>query len=117
MAEIVRFVPVALIARQIIRLLPVVLGLSVRAKDRSAHDFSAEGRSAEGLSARACPLTRRMGRGARPELEHPMLVLRRYGPLGFHCCQLRDILTVFSTLAARLAENVDMARMRKSILP
>jgi hypothetical protein len=48
-------------------------------------------------------------RVARPEFEHLMLFLRRNGPLGFHCCQSRDILILFSTLATRLTENVGMA--------
>jgi hypothetical protein len=42
-----------------------------------------------------------------------MLVIRRNGPLGFHCCQLRDIVTLFSTLAACHIWKVDMARMRQ----
>jgi len=41
-----------------------------------------------------------------------MLVFRRNGLLGFHCCQLRGIVVLFSTLALRLTENVDMAGMR-----
>jgi hypothetical protein len=53
-----------------------------------------------------------VGQGARPEFEHAMLLFRRNGLLGLHCCQLRDILILFSTLATRLTENVDMARMR-----
>ena len=37
-----------------------------------------------------------------------MLFFRRNGPLGFHCCQLRDILILFSTLATRLdSKNVN----------
>jgi hypothetical protein len=52
---------------------------------------------------------------SRPELEHAMLAVRgfrRNGPLGIHCCQLRDNLTMFSTQAAPLTENVGMAGMR-----
>ena len=94
MAKIVRLIPVALIARQIIRLLQRVFLLS--------------------LPAQISPLTRRMGQGARPEFEHAMLFLRWYGPLGFHCCQLRDILVSFSTPATRLTENVDVTRIRLS---
>jgi hypothetical protein len=46
-----------------------------------------------------CPPGRRVGQGARPELEHTMLFLRDNGLLGLHWCQLRDILILFSTLA------------------
>ena len=92
MAKIVRFIPVSLIARQVIRLLPGVL--------------------LKTLVARGPPPARRVGQGARPEFEHAMLIFRRNGLLGLHCCQLRDILVLFSTLATRLTENVDMARMR-----
>jgi hypothetical protein len=120
MAEIVRFIPLALIARQIVRLLQGVFPLSMPAKTPSAQELSARATrelSTQDLSTRACSLTRREGLGARAEFEHAVLFLRRYGPLGFHCCQLRGILTLFSTPAARLAENVDMPRMRKSIPP
>ena len=92
MAKIVRFIPVSLTARQVIRLLPGVLPKS--------------------LVASGPPPARRVGQGARPEFEHAMLLFRRNGLLGLHCCQLRDILILFSTLATRLTENVDMARMR-----
>jgi hypothetical protein len=94
MAKIVRLIPVALIARQIIRLLQRVFLLN--------------------LPSQISPLTRRMGQGARPEFEHAMLFLRLNGPLGFHCCQLRDILVSFSTPATRLTENVDVTRIRLS---
>jgi hypothetical protein len=44
-----------------------------------------------------------------------MLFFRCNGPLGFHWCQLRDMLMLFSTLATRLTGNVgmnvDMAQM------
>ena len=50
----------------------------------------------------------RADRVAWPEFEHPMLFFRRNGPLGFHCCQFRDILMLFSTLATRLTDNVGM---------
>ena len=36
------------------------------------------------------PLNRQMRRGARPEFEHAMLLIRRNGLLGFHRCQLRE---------------------------
>jgi hypothetical protein len=43
-----------------------------------------------------------------------VLIIRGNGPLGLHCCQLQDILTLFSTVAACRIEKVDMARMRQS---
>jgi len=92
LAKIVRFTPVSLIARQIIRLWPGVLLKS--------------------LVGRLPLPTRGVSHGARPEFEHAMLFLRCNGPLGFHWCQSRDILILFSTLAMRLTENVGMARMR-----
>jgi hypothetical protein len=91
MAKIVRLIAGALIARQVVRLRLRVLLL---------------------LPAQLRPLARPMDQGARPELEHAVLFLRRNGLLGFHCCQFRDILILFSTPAARLTENVGMARMR-----
>jgi len=91
MAKIVRFFPVALIARQIVRL---AMFLNKVAQDPA--------------------LTRRRSQGSRPELEDAVLPIRRgrsrnNGPLGFHWCQLRDILNLFSTLATRLPENVGTA--------
>ncbi len=91
LAKVVRFIPGAFIARQVVRLGTGVFRLS--------------------LPTRVTLSTRGADRVARPELEHPMLVLRRNGPLGFHCCQSRDILILFSTLATRLTENVGMARI------
>ncbi len=91
MAKVVRFIPGAFIARQVIGLGTGVFRLS--------------------LPTRVTLPTRRADRVARPELEHPMLFLRRNGPLGFHCCQSRDILMLSSTLATRLTENVGMARI------
>jgi hypothetical protein len=44
------------------------------------------------LSARFSPLARRARQGARSEFEHAMLFFRRNGLLGFHVCQLRNIL-------------------------
>ncbi len=90
-AKIVRLFPGALIARQIVRL-AMFLNRVVQ--------YPA--------------LTRRRSHGSRPELEHAVLPVRRdrsrnNGPLGFHWCQLRDILNLFSTLAARLPENVGTA--------
>jgi hypothetical protein len=102
MAKIIRFIPAALIARQIIGRWPAVLGLSLGLNLKLSLP----------AQSRRAPLTRRMGRGARPELEHPMLFLRHNGPLGIHWHQLRDILVLFSTPATRLAGNVGMARMR-----
>jgi hypothetical protein len=82
MAKIVRPIPDALIARQVIRFFPdVVLGTRMAQLSRP---------------------TRRRGRSARPELEHAMLFFRHFrgnGPLGLHGCQLRDILMLSSTLA------------------
>jgi hypothetical protein len=74
MAEIVRFFPVALVARQVVR-----LGLNILVR---------------GMVIRASPLTQRVSEGTRTELEHAMLVFRRQvfrgnGPLGFHWYQLR----------------------------
>jgi hypothetical protein len=92
LAKIVRFSPVSLIARQIIRLWPGVLLKS--------------------LAGRLPPPARRVSHGARPELEHAMLFFRCNGPLGFQWYQSRDILILFSTLATPLTENVGMARMR-----
>jgi len=94
LAKIVRFIPVSLIARQIVRFLPGLLRL--------------------GLLAQLAPPTGRVSQGARPEFEHAMLFFRGSGPLGLHWCQLRDILMLFSTLARRLPDDVDMARMRQS---
>jgi hypothetical protein len=91
LTKIVRLISVPFVARQ------VVLWLSLLRLSRLTQ-----------LS----PPTRRLKRGARPEFEHAVLFFRRNGPLGFHCCQLRDILILFSTLATRLTENVGMARMR-----
>jgi hypothetical protein len=91
MAKVVRFIAGAFIARQIIR-------------------FGTNGFRLS-LPARETLPTRRADRVARPELEHPMLVLRRYGPLGFHCCRSRDILILSSTLATCLTDNVGMARL------
>jgi len=91
MAKVVRFIAGAFIARQIIR-------------------FGTNGFRLS-LPARVTLPTRRADRVARPELEHPMLLLRRNGPLGFHCCRSRDILMLFSTLATCLTDNVDMARI------
>ena len=91
-AKIVRFAAVPFIARQIVRLLPDVLRWSV--------------------AARVSPLARWMRQRARPEFEHAMLFFRRNRLLDFHCCQLRYIVVLFSTLAMRLTENVDMAGMR-----
>jgi hypothetical protein len=92
MAKIVGFVAGPLIARQIIRLLLGVLLPS--------------------LHVQVSPPSRRVSRGARSKLEHTMLFFRRYGPLGFHCCQFRDNLILISTLATGVPENVYMARMR-----
>ena len=91
MAKVVRFIPGAVITRQVIRL----------------------GTNGFRLSPpmRVTLPTRGADRVARPELEHPMLLLRRNGPLGFHCCRSRDILMLFSTLATCLTDNVDMARI------
>jgi hypothetical protein len=94
MTKIVRFIPVPRIARQVVLLLSLLV-LS--------------------LIAQFLPLTRRVNQGAWPEFEHTVLFFRRNGPLGFHWSQLRNILILFSTLATRLTENVDMARMRESI--
>jgi hypothetical protein len=86
MTEVVRFIPGPFIARQVVRLGARAVRL--------------------GLSARVTLPARRADRVARPELEHPMLFFRRNGPLGFHCCQSRDILILSSTLATPLTENV-----------
>src|SRR5258707_8893854 len=91
MAKIVRFFAGEFIARQIVRLAARVL---------------LPNRVAEGPPARG------LRQGARPELEHAVLFFRCNGPLGFHCWQFREILTLFSMAHARLAENVDMGRMR-----
>jgi hypothetical protein len=70
MAKIVRFIPIPLIARQIVRLRPdIPLWSPV---------------------ARISPRSGRVSQGTRPEFEHPMLIVRLNGPLGFHCCQLRN---------------------------
>ena len=86
MAKVVRFILGAFIARQVIGLGTGVFRLS--------------------LPARVTLPTLRADRVAWPELEHPMLFLRRNGPLGFHCCQSRDILILLSTLATHLTDNV-----------
>ena len=89
MAKVVRFIPGVFIARQVIGLGAGVFRLS--------------------LPARVTLPTLRADRVAWPEFEHPMLFFRRYGPLGFHCCQSREILILSSTLATRLTDNVGMA--------
>ena len=89
MAKVVRFIPGAFIARKVIGLGKGVLRLC--------------------LPARVTLPTLRAERVAWPEFEHPMLFLRRNGPLGLHCCQSRDILILFSTLATHLTDNVGMA--------
>src|SRR6185437_14943105 len=89
MAKVVRLIPGTLIARQ-------VVGLGIGAFRLN-------------LPARVALPTLKADRVARPEFEHLMLLLRRTGPLGFHCCQSRDILILFSTLAMPLTENVGMA--------
>src|SRR4051812_18072594 len=66
MAEIVRFSAGLLVARQVERL----------------------GRDAQLLHASVAAVARRGRRGARPELEHPVLVIRAYGPLGFHGAEI-----------------------------
>ena len=89
MAKVVRFIPGAFIAREVIGLGTGIFRLS--------------------LPARVTLPTLRADRVAWPEFEHPTLFLRRNGPLGFHCCRSRDILILFSTLATRLTDNVGMA--------
>jgi hypothetical protein len=110
MTKIVRFFPVALIPRQVIRLLPGVLLASVFLP--SVFMRSVLMRS---FRAKVSLRTRRPSRATRPEFEHAMLFFRCNGPLGFHLCQLRDMLMLFSTLATRLTGNVgmnvDMAQM------
>jgi hypothetical protein len=71
LAKVIRVIPGALIARQIIGLGTVVFRFS-----------------RPGLVIRPA---RRTDRVAWPELEHLMLLLRRNGPLGFHCCQSRGL--------------------------
>ena len=77
MAKIIRFVPGLFMVRPIVR-----SGIFPRRR-----------------LARVCPPTRRMSQGARPEFEHAVLFVRRHGLLGVHCCQLRVVLTLFSTPA------------------
>jgi hypothetical protein len=91
MAKVVRLIAGAFIARQVIRFGTGVFRL--------------------GLPARVALPALRAERTAWPEFEHAMLLLRRNGPLGFHCCRSRDILMLFSTLATCLTDNVDMARI------
>ena len=91
MAKIVRFFPVAFIARQIVRRAMFLNGVAL------------------------VPALGRRSQGSRTKLKHAVLPIRRdrrrnNGPLGFHWCQLRDILNLFSTLATRLPENVGMTR-------
>src|SRR5580704_19590912 len=86
MVEIVRLFPRPLIPRQVERLQAVVL------LSRLSVHIAAEGG--------------RLGRLARSELEHAVLLFRCDGPLGLHCRRLREILSIFSMHAARLAENV-----------
>jgi hypothetical protein len=89
MAEVVRFIPGAFIARQVIGFGAGVFRLS--------------------LPARVTLPTLRADRVAWPKFEHPMLFFRRNGPLGLHCCRSRDILILFSTLATHLTDNVGIA--------
>jgi hypothetical protein len=91
MAKVVRLIPGAVIARQVIRLRTSGFRLSP--------------------PMRVTLPTRGADRVARPELEHPMLLLRRNGPLGLHCCRSQDILMLSSTLATHLTDNVGMARI------
>jgi hypothetical protein len=58
--------------------------------------------------------TRSVSRVARAKFEHTMLLFRRNGLLGFHCCQLQEVLLQFSTLDTPLTDNVGMAPVRKS---
>jgi hypothetical protein len=76
MAKIVGFIALALIAGEIVGLGGLGLG------------FPAPGQLAVfgALTAMRCES------GARPEYEHAVLVIRLYGPLGLHCCQLRNML-------------------------
>lgn len=89
MAKVVGFILGVLIARQ-------VVGLGT-------------GNFRLSLPALVILPTQRTERVAWPEFEHPMLFLRRNGPLGFHCCQSRDILILSSTLPTRHTDNVGMA--------
>ena len=91
MAKVVRFVPGTFVARQVIGL--------------GRGDFRLS------LPALVSLPAQRADRVARPEFEYPMLVIRRNGPLGFHCCQSREILILSSTLVTRLTDNVGMARI------
>jgi hypothetical protein len=84
-AKIVRFIAISLVARQVVRLLRGVV--------------------LKRLVARVPRPAGRASQGSRPKFEHAMLFLRRDGLLGFHCCQLRDILVLFSTLARCLTEK------------
>src|SRR6202022_386150 len=91
-AKIVRFIPIPLVARQIIRLWSgILLGSPV---------------------ARISPPWGRVSQGTWPEFEHPMLIVRRNGPLGFHCCQLRESWYYLARSRGVFTDNVDMARLR-----
>jgi hypothetical protein len=81
MAKIVRFTAVTLITRQIIGFLPELV---------------------KGAVAWVSSPAWRVSQGARPEFKHAMLFFRCNGSLGFHCCQSRDMLILFSTLARSL---------------
>src|SRR4051794_2607293 len=85
MAEIVRFSAGLLVARQVERL----------------------GRDAQLLYASVAAVARRGRRGARPELEHPVLVIRAYGPLGCHGAGITPKQRFLDSIRGeRVAENL-----------
>src|SRR3954471_1977355 len=84
-AKVVRFVPLSLIARQIIRLVRSVVPRS--------------------LAAGVFWPAWRVSQGARPEFHHAVLFFGRDGLLGFHWSQLRSITDIISTIVRRLIEK------------
>ena len=79
MTEVVRLVTGALVAGQIVGGVPAVR-----------------------LVIRYVLPARRMGRCARPEFEHDVLVIPDNRPLGFHCCRSEGVMIQFITPAPHL---------------
>jgi hypothetical protein len=85
-AEIVGFVPDTLVARQVVR-----LGVGVFSRGKLARWFLSDV-MLRCSCADVSPHARRESRVTRPKLEHAVLLFVHHnGPLGLHCCQLRDI--------------------------
>jgi hypothetical protein len=58
----------------------------------------------------------RLGKGARPELEHAVLVIRQHWPLAFHRCLVRDIQYSLVSLQGLFPQQSPHGTNVKSIL-